>query len=480
MNFKEILSKIKKLLTWWKQRDLTLMGKIQLMKIYAYSKLIYITSLMPVPEWVHKQIEEMCFDFLWKGKDKIKKSTVILDYQHGGLKMMNFRFFVKAQRIMWIKRLITGSQAIKWKQYFKYLMRPMGGNLIFYCNYWRDKVEIMLPTFYESLLKSWKDMKEYVKTEERYRGNEIMYNNKYIQLEGQTLFDEKLFLKNIYRLHHICDEQGDLKPEAYFTEIGLSREEIIKVNKIYTLIPYEWKQNVQPSRKAIHCGLSLEFIFSKKVFKFEDITSKMVYNSQINRNVETNTAFCNLMSLYNISEREVEKIFVQPRICTLNSKLREFQFKLLHKIIYTNHHLHRFKFHENGLCSYCKKFEETYQHVFFDCSKIKELWRKCADQLNLPILKELSWKEIHIGIIDNTIKTRQLLNHILILIKFTIFHRREKGDPPNAKEIIDRLIENRNEEKKIAMERDALSTHLKKWEALEGRQWQTTLLGPLP
>ena len=91
----------------------------------------------------------------------------------------------------------------------------------------------------------------------------------------------------------------------------------------------------------------------------------MVYKSQIKKNVETNSAVGNLMTLYNISRKEVEKIFVQPKMCTLSSKLREFQFKLLHNILYTNHHLHRFRFHENGLCSFCKKFEETYQHVFF-------------------------------------------------------------------------------------------------------------------
>ena len=54
LNYKEILSKIKKLLTWWKQRDLTLMGKNQLLKTFIYSKLIYVASLTPVPAWILK------------------------------------------------------------------------------------------------------------------------------------------------------------------------------------------------------------------------------------------------------------------------------------------------------------------------------------------------------------------------------------------------------------------------------------------
>ena len=48
INYKEILSKIKKLLMWWKQRDLTLMGKIQLIKTFVLSKLVYVSSLTTV------------------------------------------------------------------------------------------------------------------------------------------------------------------------------------------------------------------------------------------------------------------------------------------------------------------------------------------------------------------------------------------------------------------------------------------------
>ena len=35
LNYKEILSKIKRLLGWWKERDLTIMGKVHLLKTYA-------------------------------------------------------------------------------------------------------------------------------------------------------------------------------------------------------------------------------------------------------------------------------------------------------------------------------------------------------------------------------------------------------------------------------------------------------------
>ena len=109
-------------------------------------------------------------------------------------------------------------------------------------------------------------------------GIKKLYNKDFIELDWSNLIWGKFVLTNIYQLHHICDEIGDLKPEAYFIMLGLSREEIYKVN---TVAPFEWKQNVQPLKKSIHSGFSLEFTFSKRVFKIENITAKLVYKSQI-------------------------------------------------------------------------------------------------------------------------------------------------------------------------------------------------------
>ena len=63
LNYKEILSKIKRLLGWWKERDLTLMGKVtkvHLLKTYALSKFNYV-SVVVVPKWVISEVETIFF-----------------------------------------------------------------------------------------------------------------------------------------------------------------------------------------------------------------------------------------------------------------------------------------------------------------------------------------------------------------------------------------------------------------------------------
>ena len=71
LNYKEILSKIKRLIGWWKQRDLTMFGKINLLKMYVFSKLNYV-SFLTVPQNIFEEIERISFNFIWGGRDRIK------------------------------------------------------------------------------------------------------------------------------------------------------------------------------------------------------------------------------------------------------------------------------------------------------------------------------------------------------------------------------------------------------------------------
>ena len=52
---------------------------------------------MVVPKWLITEIQKICFDFIWKGKDRIKRTIMYQDYGDGGLRMINFELFVKTQ-----------------------------------------------------------------------------------------------------------------------------------------------------------------------------------------------------------------------------------------------------------------------------------------------------------------------------------------------------------------------------------------------
>ena len=86
-NLKERLEDIKKLINIWSSRGLSIYGKVTVIKSLLLPKFVYITSLLPTPNNVIKDLNQLLFKFLWRGKDKVTRLSAINSYEEGGLKM---------------------------------------------------------------------------------------------------------------------------------------------------------------------------------------------------------------------------------------------------------------------------------------------------------------------------------------------------------------------------------------------------------
>ena len=103
-------------------------------------------------------------------------------YADGGIKMSNFTLFIKAQRIIWLKRLIYGEDKIGWKLYFDYCCRSVGGRLIFLCDYEIYKMNLEIPPFYLEIIYAWQDLRK-CRFPENGAKNSIVFNNRNMLLE---------------------------------------------------------------------------------------------------------------------------------------------------------------------------------------------------------------------------------------------------------------------------------------------------------
>ena len=90
----------------WKQRDLTVLGKITIVKILGLSKFMYTSTMIGMPISVGKKVNEILNKFIWKGPDRVKCTMLCNDLDEGGLKMVDLKSRIKAQYTMWLKRLI--------------------------------------------------------------------------------------------------------------------------------------------------------------------------------------------------------------------------------------------------------------------------------------------------------------------------------------------------------------------------------------
>ena len=54
--------------------------------------------------------------------------------------------------------------------------------------------------------------------------------------------------------------------------------------------------------------------------------------------------------------------------------MRAFQFKVLNSILYTNSKLYKICYSQHDLCTFCKSYPETLNHLLYSCSCSKALW----------------------------------------------------------------------------------------------------------
>ena len=58
---------------------------------------------------------------------------------------------------------------------------------------------------------------------------------------------------------------------------------------------------------------------------------------------------------------------------TRDNKLRQFSFRLLHRIIVTKKELHKFRLTDDATCTFCPN-SDSIEHTFLDCSETKSFY----------------------------------------------------------------------------------------------------------
>ena len=90
LNIKKILDKITKLVDRWSKRNLTLLGKILIVKALLLPNLTYFATNGIITKDKLQIINNIIYRFVWNGrKDKIKRSILTKNYAEGGLKMID-------------------------------------------------------------------------------------------------------------------------------------------------------------------------------------------------------------------------------------------------------------------------------------------------------------------------------------------------------------------------------------------------------
>ena len=106
-----------------------------------------------------------------------------------------------------------------------------------------------------------------------------------------------------------------------------------------------------------------------------DASSKHIYRSFLANKQTTPTAKEKLSVKYYHLTIDWKRVYLLSFRTTLETKLREFQFKILNRIVFTNEKRFRFDMAESDKCAFCQTEVKSIEHLLFSCKISSVFWK---------------------------------------------------------------------------------------------------------
>ena len=374
INFRKCLNTAKGIISQWRKRNLTPIGKIAVIKTFILSKFNHIFMCLPSPSLcLMKELDTLIYRFLWNEKpDRINRKQITQGYLKGGLNMINIQNFVQSLKSTWIRRLLKDPEAI-WAKLFETTIFQTNKLVLLgpqFCSYYKQFVQ---NEFWKNVLDSWVSVSQLqtIKTRIDILSSPLWYNP---LISKYNFYLSDWFKRGIIYVRDMLDNTGKIKT----------------INDIS--ITYQFN-----ARFLDYCKVKLlvkRFLAEyQMIFNIDSVTVFPILPQHVSVLIKNQTGGRDMYRLLNYAN--VEFVGKNKWNTELNKNLDHYfwrilfkacfktakdpsliwlQYRILSRILGTKSYLCKLRIHNNDACRLCGEHIETILHIFFQCKKTKEIW----------------------------------------------------------------------------------------------------------
>ena len=471
LNYIPQYRKIENLIKVWKQRILTLYGKVTLINSLLLSQLIYKFSMLPTPPpYFLADVQKELSQFLWHDKrPKIKKDVLYNNLQNGGIRMTEITNKNKAIKTAWVPRLLNSIQnnsAVH--TYLQASVSPINLEILLTSNIKCKDVQKLIQkpihTFWMEVLETWSNCIYHEPLSKEQVLEEKLWLNSHITINKSILYWPTFIDSNILKVKDLLNPQGTW---CSYNEFRLRYNDIrctyVEYYGLISAIPVLWKRLLTNGLPAMVKSPVQVLLNSESISKsaYQLLMEKCVgfphhliqkWSADLNQEITMDKLKNSFSSLYKI---------------TISCNLRAFQFKFLHRILPTNHLLKIWQIKDSDTCSFCGQDIETLMHLFYNCHITRNFWLQVKEWIRSEsgITFDFNVTDVMMLTINETIPMA-LLN-VLLIAKVFIYKCKQSGSIPfifNFDTYISQYIKI---EESIAKKRDRILYHYKKWQMFD-------------
>ncbi len=196
----------------WRGRDLSLIGRIAIVKAQGIFQIQYLASNIIMPQIYVKEINKLIYNFIWKGLDKIKRTIARRQIRAGGLAVPDALDIARAASIQWIGRGERWADKF-WNDFWQADLEKLGGKSILNSTVYKGIYGTgKCNSFSEYIIKNWGEQVRPPEIEqpELLLGVNIWTDERLAKPKHDDL--RNMFIKKgLCRVNDFIDSRGEIK-----------------------------------------------------------------------------------------------------------------------------------------------------------------------------------------------------------------------------------------------------------------------------
>ena len=369
-NVGKVLKKTENHLKTWSMRNLSILGKILIVKTFGISQVIFLMQSIVLNENHFVKLNSVLYKFIWnrhfmaaKAPERIKREIMNKSVKSGGLGMLNIKDLDASLKLKALGRLLITKHP--------------------YLNLLKNK--LLLTDFFNPVIETSID-------EIAVKGIALLKLDRSNHLNSAELSTNTFFIKGIksIRVKRLLSANGKLSLAWHNLHARGARSiGDITTRELSTLERFMDRNLLSNLRAAtsapnnLHPGIDLgASLIAGTIFKhITALSSKEI------RLIRGDNLPITIFKMGPIMS-PVQSINWANSLSKLtNTKHKDILLRLIHGELYSKERLHRYNLIDNAICLRCGGIE-TLGHKYFDCPYVKEIWKKTlrlTDKLRLSI-----------------------------------------------------------------------------------------------
>ena len=366
---------------------------------------------------------------MWNNRDRINRKCTINTVENGGVNVIDVRSKIQSLKIPW---LIRWSKSPLWEPVTEAFLKKIDCSLqmLLHMNI-KSLVDFPilsnLPSFYQELwlaFYAYKSAKPVRLMSDYDFLSQVVWGNPIFKFQNKCIHFENWIKGGIIYVKDLFDIQGNFHNEGFIlSKIPSKRDWIREYTTVKRVLkPYLALFNTSLAN-FVNIKKTNDILFYNKnknvtvpllTLKSNDIYHTLILKIATRHYMEKN--WCSKFDK-KFNHDDWRLIYRRKVGGILCKKLSEFNYKIIHNLVYTGYILSKWKFGISSKCVVCGE-NEMVEHMLFECDRVKHVWKRVGEILKLDI----SWHHIVLGLDEiNAKQINVTRNNIITIITYSIY-----------------------------------------------------------